>query len=226
MCLSLEEAPLLHAASLDMPSASKPLRRSSSCPEETDTPFLIQLCQSGNADSWNTLVHRYQKEIYRVAYSFSHDREDAEDVTSQVFVRLYQSLHTFRNESGFRPWLFRIVYRTFLDMCVRAPSRRPVEHLSTTDDEFGWVTGICDPAPSPETRCLEKEASQILAQAILSMPKMQREVLERLYDEEQSYKEIAVDMGVPLGTVKSRVSRAHKLLRGKLIRYQTCFASV
>jgi RNA polymerase sigma-70 factor (ECF subfamily) len=195
--------------------------------DEQGVQALIQHCQSGDYASWNTLIHRYQKDIYRVAYSLSRNREDAEDVTSQVFVRLYQSLRTFRNESSFRPWLFCIVHRTFLDMCVRPlhRSRHLVAHVRSTDDEFASVTMIMDSAPSPEGIYLEKEAHQILTQAIQQLPLIQREVLGRLYNERKSYKEIARDAGVPVGTVKSRLNRAHKLLRKTLIPYQERLAS-
>jgi RNA polymerase sigma-70 factor (ECF subfamily) len=190
--------------------------------DEPDVPLLIKRCKSGNIDSWNILVHRYQKDIYQVAFSFSHNREDAEDVTAQVFLRLYQSLNTFRSESRFRPWLFTIVHRTFLDMCVRpvSRSRRPMEYLRSTDDGLSWVSGILDAAPSSENVYLELEADQILSQAIAALPVMHRMMLGRFYSEGQSYPEIAAAIGVPIGTVKSRLNRAHKLLRGKLMRYQ------
>lgn len=189
--------------------------------------LLIQRCQLGNAGAWDALFHNYQKDVFRIALSLSHNREDAEDITGQVFVRLYQSLHTFRNKSRFRPWLFCIVYRTFLDMCIRPAYRThpAIEYLRSTDDEFASKTNICDPTPTPEGICLEKEAAQILQQAIGHLPPVQGQMLVRFHTDGKSYQEIATETGLPIGTVKSRLNRARKMLRERLTPYQECFAA-
>src|SRR5262245_60024426 len=89
--------------------------------------LLIENCKAGLPGAWNALIHRYEKSVYKFAYSLCLNHEEAGDIAGQVFLRLYQNLHTFRNEASFTSWLFRIVRNTYLDLCVR-PAHRG--HLS------------------------------------------------------------------------------------------------
>ena len=144
------------------------------------------------------------------------------DIAGQVFLRLYQNLHTFRNEASFTSWLFRIVRNTYLDLCVR-PAHK--SHLSldaspNNDSEPNAGRDIMDPAPSPETLCLESETAQMLAKAIHHLPAYQRQVLRMYHTEGKSYEEIAAATGLSIGTVKSRLNRARTMLRERLAPYQ------
>src|SRR5207244_1243423 len=74
-----------------------------------DTHFeavLIQRCLAGHAAAWDTLIRRYEKQVYKFAYALCRHPEDAEDITGQVFLRLYQNLRTFRHKANFSSWLF------------------------------------------------------------------------------------------------------------------------
>ncbi len=155
------------------------------------------------------------------------NHEEAGDIAGQVFLRLYQNLHTFRNEASFTSWLFRIVRNTYLDLCVR-PAHRG--HLSLdagpgNDNEPTAGRDIMDPAPSPETICLEHETAQLLAKAIHHLPAYQRQVLRMYHTEGKSYEEIAEATGLSIGTVKSRLNRARTMLRERLSPYQETFVA-
>jgi RNA polymerase sigma-70 factor (ECF subfamily) len=183
---------------------------------------MIERCKVGIASAWDTLVRRYEKPIYKFAYSLCRNHEDAEDITGQVFLRLYQHLHTFRNEASFTSWLFRIVRNTYLDLCVR-PAHRG--HLSldagpANDNEPSAGRDIMDPAPSPESVCLEQETAQMLAKAIHHLPAYQRQVLRMYHSEGKSYEEIAEATGHSIGTVKSRLNRARTMLRERLSPFE------
>src|SRR5579863_4978938 len=122
-----------------------------------DEAILIQRCKTGDGSAWNTLIHRYQNSVYKLAYALCRNHEDAGDIAGQVFLRLYQNLHTFRHESCFTSWLFRIVRNIYIDQCIRHGHHG---HLSLNtipanngQPRSGW--DIPDPAPSPETICLQ-----------------------------------------------------------------------
>jgi RNA polymerase sigma-70 factor (ECF subfamily) len=183
---------------------------------------LIERCKSGDTAAWDQLIHRYEKSVYKFAYSLCRNHEEAGDIAGQVFLRLYQNLHTFRNEASFTSWLFRIVRNTYLDLCVR-PAHRG--HLSldagpASDNEPSAGRDIMDPSPSPEAVCLENETAQLLAKAIHHLPAYQRQVLRMYHTEGKSYEEIAEATGLSIGTVKSRLNRARTMLRERLAPFQ------
>ena len=187
--------------------------------------LLLERCKTGDAGAWDALIRRYEKSVYKFAYSLCRNHEEAGDIAGQVFLRLYQNLHTFRNEASFTSWLFRIVRNTYLDLCVR-PAHRG--HLSldaspTNDGEPTAGRDIMDPAPSPESLCMESETAQLLAKAIHHLPAYQRQVLRMYHTEGKSYEEIAEATGLSIGTVKSRLNRARTMLRERLAPYQETF---
>jgi RNA polymerase sigma-70 factor (ECF subfamily) len=186
---------------------------------------LLDRCKAGDTAAWDTLIRRYEKSVYKFAYSLCRNHEEAGDIAGQVFLRLYQNLHTFRNEASFTSWLFRIVRNTYLDLCVR-PAHRG--HLSldagpNNDNEPSTGRDIMDPSPSPEAVCMEHETAQLLAKAIHHLPAYQRQVLRMYHTEGKSYEEIAAATGLSIGTVKSRLNRARNMLRERLSPYQETF---
>src|SRR5258708_24371741 len=91
---------------------------------------LIQACKQGDPAAWNDLIKRYEKSVYKFAYTLARNYDDAGDIAGQVFVRLYENIQTFRNDSHFTSWLFCIVRNIYVDTCIRAPHRT---HLSLDD---------------------------------------------------------------------------------------------
>jgi len=192
-----------------------------SSPSATEV-VLLERCKAGESAAWDTLIRKYEKSVYKFAYSLCRNHEEAGDIAGQVFLRLYQNLHTFRNEASFTSWLFRIVRNTYLDLCVR-PAHRG--HLSldagpNNDSEPSAGRDIMDPSPSPEAICMDNEVSQMLAKAIMHLPAYQRQVLRMYHTEGKSYEEIAEATGLSIGTVKSRLNRARNMLRERLAPFQ------
>jgi RNA polymerase sigma-70 factor (ECF subfamily) len=188
--------------------------------------MLLDLCKAGDTAAWDTLIRRYEKSVYKFAYSLCRNHEEAGDIAGQVFLRLYQNLHTFRHEASFTSWLFRIVRNTYLDLCVR-PAHRGHLSLDAGPNSDGEPSSTCrdimDPAPSPESICMEHETAQLLAKAIHHLPAYQRQVLRMYHSEGKSYEEIAAATGLSIGTVKSRLNRARNMLRERLAPYQEIF---
>jgi RNA polymerase sigma-70 factor (ECF subfamily) len=183
---------------------------------------LIERCKAGDTNAWDTLIHTYEKSVYKFAYSLCRNHDEAGDIAGQVFLRLYQNLHTFRYEASFTSWLFRIVRNTYLDLCVR-PAHR--SHLSldagtNNDGEPNVARDIMDPAPQPEAICMDNEVAAMLAKAIQHLPAYQRQVLRMYHTEGKSYEEIAETTGLSIGTVKSRLNRARTMLRERLAPIQ------
>lgn len=190
-------------------------------PEHISEIALLERCKSGSKAAWDSLFRKYEKSVYKFAYSLCRNHDEAGDIAGQVFMRLYTNLHTFRNEASFTSWLFRIVRNTYLDLCVRPAHRN---HLSLdagmNDDEPNATRDIMDDAPLPERVCMENETAQVLAKAIHHLPAYQRQVLKMYHADGKSYEEIAAETGLSIGTVKSRLNRARTMLRERLAPYQ------
>jgi RNA polymerase sigma-70 factor (ECF subfamily) len=199
---------------------SRPSRATEPLTDTVD-PFeidLIERCKAGEAEAWDALIKRYEAPVFKFAYSLSRSHEDADDITGRVFFRIYRNINSFRQESSFKSWLFRIVRNCYVDMCVRA-----VHHKSISLDsrpisygETGYSRDLVDPQPGPEENYLDKEIASLLNHAILHLPEYQREVVRMYHIEGQSYMAIAESVGLSVGTVKSRLNRARINLRERL----------
>jgi RNA polymerase sigma-70 factor (ECF subfamily) len=176
---------------------------------------LVDRCKAGDSGAWDALLRRYGKWVYRLAYSHCRNHEEAEDIAGQVFLRLYQNLHTFRSEASLTFWLAAIIHNAYLDMCVRPPYRRflSLEADWTSDDEPAGARDIIDPAPTPEQICMENETARLLNTVIRHLPAYHVQILRMYHSEGKSYKQIAQELALSLGTVRSRLNRARTMLR-------------
>lgn len=180
--------------------------------------LLLDRCNAGDADAWNKLIKQNEKSVYRFAYRLCRNYDDAADISGQVFVRLYQNLHTFRHEASFSSWVFRIVRNTYLDLCVRPACRSHISLSTDSRPDAGGLraTDVPDPGPSPEELCIQSETYRLLSKAVKHLPSYQREVLQMYHAEGKSYEQIAEATGLSIGTVKSRLNRARTMLRERL----------
>ncbi len=186
---------------------------------------LIERCKAGDAAAWDQLFNTYQPFIYRIAYSFCANINDASDIAGHVFVQVYLKLHTFRVEASFNSWIYRIVRNAYLDMNVR-PIHCSMYSLDTGPTQFGgesWGNSIPETAPSPEALCCGREKTGILTRAIGNLPGTYREMLVMYHLKGITYAEIANATGLPIGTVKSRLNRAKSLLRERLAPMKEVF---
>ena len=180
-----------------------------------DEAALIRAAQRGNMDAFNELVLTYQHRVYNLAYRILGDPASASDATQEAFIAAYQKIATFRGGS-FRSWLLRIVANRCYDE-LRRRKRRPI----TSWEEFGDVDEEANPAlinggESPEESVERGELARLLQAAISSLPADQRVVLVLSDVEGMNYAEIAETVGIPVGTVKSRLARARARLRDLL----------
>lgn len=183
---------------------------------------LLMRCRTGDKQAWDTLIRKNEKIVYKYAYSLCRNYEEAGDIAGQVFLRVYQHLHTFRGEASFSSWLFRIVRNTYLDLCVRSVRKGQIslDGGPLNDGESSVGCEAIDPSPTPEAQFMNKETSQVLARAVQHLPDYQRQVLRMYHAEGRSYEEIAAATGLSIGTVKSRLNRARTMLRERLAPYK------
>lgn len=175
-----------------------------------DERNLIESAKNGDTRAFEQLVRTHQGIALRVAYLVVRNPSEAEDVTQDAFVKAYRSLDRFQLGSPFRPWLLRIVRNEALNR-VRSTKRRERLALEVISDP---VSG--DAAPSPETEVMRQEERGHLLGVIEGLPERYRGVLYCRYLLDLSEEETSAILGLPVGTVKSRSSRALQRLRRTL----------
>ena len=179
---------------------------------------LLNRCHVGDRAALEELLKRFQRPIFHLAYRLAGNHDDASDVAAQAFLRICQVIGTCRCAITLPAWINRIVANVFYDMCRRA-KRRPAVSLDALVEETGGSFLAADETReiSPTEYVEQNERKQILDHAIAELPETQRKMVRMYYQEDHSYDEIASMMGVPIGTVKSRLNRARLALQKQLM---------
>src|SRR4051794_8864457 len=193
---------------------------------------LVQRAQRGDRDALSALVESQQTYVYSIAMSLMHNPTDAADMTQEAFVRLLRSLGTYRGETKFTTWLYRLVTNICLDGLRRRG--RPVESLDDTgaggnDDtpSAGERLADNDRWTHPEEDLELRESAKEVRAAMDQLPAAQRLALSLHYFEEMRYEDIADVMNLPLNTVKSHIRRGKErlaLLLSSPVEEQPCGA--
>ena len=184
-------------------------------PATTGDTDPLRRAQAGDVAAFNVLVLRHQDAAYSLALRFLGSPQAAEDVTQEAFLRAYRHLGRFRGER-FRPWLLSIVANAARDE-LRRQRRHPQRSLeqARADPELPAFDPP-DPGPTPEAEALRGELRADLEQALRTLPDDWRLIVLLSDVHRLSYEEVAEAAGVPVGTVKSRLSRARARLRDVL----------
>jgi RNA polymerase sigma-70 factor (ECF subfamily) len=188
-------------------------------PDRIDVRLLIRQAQAGDKKAFEELVIIYQDKVYTLSYYLAGNHSDAQDLAQEVFLKAYSSLRSFRLEADLGTWLHRITVNTWSNM---RRGRNQVlsldDPLQTEDGEMERPLADGDPTSDPAVALEEKEVQVMVQHAIRSLPEEYRAVLVLREMEGYTYEEIAGIMGCSLGTVKSRLNRARRALKEKILR--------
>ena len=176
-----------------------------------DDAGLVRAAQGGDPRAFTEIVRRYQRAVYRVAYALTRNASDADDLAQETFVRAYQALGRFRVGEPLYPWLGRIATNLAFSL-FRRRKRRPETPLEPLV-EAGQQWGVED---DPADRVAADERTQMIEEAFALLKPEHQAILALRVVEEQSYEAIAATLGIPAGTVMSRLSRARAELRARV----------
>lgn len=173
---------------------------------------IVRKVLGGDANAFETLVLEYEKNVYNIALRMTGNSEDAADMTQEAFIKAYNSLQSFRGDSKFSVWLYRIVSNVCLDF-LRSKNRRPTVSLSVEDDDGEDAQlDVADESQSPELLLDRKLTRDSVRRGLDSLPPDYRQILMLREIQGLSYDEIAQALSLEVGTVKSRIFRARKRL--------------
>jgi RNA polymerase sigma factor (sigma-70 family) len=165
---------------------------------------LVARCRSGDQAAWAELVERYSRYVYAIAtQAFRLPEHDAEDVFQDVFARVYESLDSLRDDSALRPWLAQVTRRLCLDRLRRAPRDQPADEPDVD-------------VPDPDDAIARLDEALWVHEALAELPEHCREILDRFFARDESYRQIGEALLLPAGTIASRISRCLKRLREML----------
>ncbi len=168
---------------------------------------IIQICLQGNQDAFSDIIQRYQKLIYTVVYRMVNDKEEANDITQETFIKIYRSLDKYNPEYKFSTWAVKIATNMCLDVL-----RKKKLHTVSVDE----MIHIPSSEETPESSYVQNETRQQIYTAIHSLPDKYRILVILFHEQGLSYNEICNVIGEPLSIVKNRLHRARHMLRNKL----------
>ncbi len=177
---------------------------------------IIRRVRSGDTDAFGSLVDEYQKNVYNLALRMTGSPEDAQDMSQEAFIKAYNSLSSFRGDSKFSVWLYRIVSNVCLDF-LRSRSKNQPMSLNVELDDGETELDIPDLRSLPEDELERALTRQAVRDGLDALPTDQRQILLLREIEGFSYEEICRILDLEEGTVKSRIFRARKNLCARLL---------
>ncbi len=183
---------------------------------------LVRRCIGGDAGAWEELVQRFHRRVYNICYRFTGSADDAEDLTQEVFIKMYRTLGTYDVERGaFITWVATLARNLLVDHFRKTKGDRLTDSLDAApegDDSLTLGSQLLDPGVGPDARVQSGEAQQLVQQALQRLSPELREAVILRDLQDMDYREIALALRVPEGTVKSRINRGRTELARLLSR--------
>ena len=177
---------------------------------------LVERVQRGDRRAFDVLVLRYQQKVLKLIMRYVRDTMEAEDIAQEAFIKAYRALPSFRGDSAFYTWLYRIAINTAKNSLV-STKRRPIDYdLDLQDPEQYALQARLTDGETPEHLVLTDEIRETVNGAMAELPEDLRTAIVLREIDGLSYEEIAASMDCPVGTVRSRIFRAREAIDRKL----------
>jgi len=178
---------------------------------------LVERAQRGDKQAFELLVAKYQRKLGRLLSRFIRDAAEVEDVTQEAFIKAYRALPSFRGDSAFYTWLYRIGINTAKNYLVAMGRRAPTTTEIDTAEAEGFEDGeqLRD-LNTPENEMMSRQVADTVNQTLAELPEELRTAITLREIEGLSYEDIATIMNCPIGTVRSRIFRAREAIAAQL----------
>jgi RNA polymerase sigma-70 factor (ECF subfamily) len=182
---------------------------------------LVERCLAGNAEAWEDLVRQHTRRVYGICYRFTGRDSEAQDLTQDVFLRVFRALGSFRAAEGcFTTWLTRLTRNLLIDHYRRTRNQRITDSI---EDQLPRVEQGAVAVARPDSQLAGREASEMLQSALGRLSPELRETIILRDLQDMEYREIANVLEIPEGTVKSRLNRGRAELARMLKKYREAF---
>lgn len=185
--------------------------------------LLVRRCITGDAAAWEEIVQRYHRRIYNICYRFAGSADDAQDLTQEVFIKMYRTLNSYDVDRGaFMTWVTTVTRNLLVDHFRKTKQERMTDSLDTAssehEDAMPLGAQIPDRGPAPDSKVQRREARETVHLALQKLSPELREAVILRDLQDLDYREIATVLKVPEGTVKSRINRGRAELARLLQR--------
>ncbi|MCS7253945.1 MAG: sigma-70 family RNA polymerase sigma factor [Armatimonadota bacterium] len=179
---------------------------------------LLRRCKAGDEDAWREFIDTYKHMVYSFAYDLLRNPEDAEDVAQEVFINAFRAIGSFRGDSRISTWLYRVTKNACLNF-IRQRDKAVWESLDDQEGNWEELLDRDDDMPTPEELVLHEELREIVRRKIDELPHIYRTAIIMCDIRQLNYEEAARILNIPVGTLKSQVFRARRMLKEKLKSY-------
>lgn len=191
--------------------------------ESAHNAALVKRCLGGDSAAWEEIVRAHNRRIYNICYRFTNSPDDAEDLTQEVFIKIYRTLASYDLEKGaFTTWITTITRNLLVDHFRKSKQDRMTDSMdastSAEDDGMTLSDQIQDTKPTPDARVATQETQKMVQKALEKLSPDLREAVILRDLQDMDYREIALALKVPEGTVKSRINRGRTELARLLSR--------
>ncbi len=191
--------------------------------EDQQTGALVRRCLAGESVAWEEIVRLYSRRVYNLCYRFTNSPENAEDLTQDVFIKVYRTLATYNVEKGaFTTWLTTLTRNLLVDHFRRSRQDHVTDSIDAgiadREDSPSLGDRLRDPGPTPADHMASQETQRLVQRALARLSPDLREAVILRDLQDMDYKEIAQVLRVPEGTVKSRINRGRTELARLLSR--------
>jgi RNA polymerase sigma-70 factor (ECF subfamily) len=177
---------------------------------------LVERVQGGDKRAFDLLVRKYQHKVIGLISRYVHNHAECEDVAQEAFVRAWRAIGSFRGESAFYTWMYKIAVNTAKNHLVAMGRRPPNDDISVEDAVFVPGADRMHDSATPERELMRQEIEQTVFSTVQALPEELRTAITLREVDGLSYEEIAAAMGCPIGTVRSRIFRAREAIDEKL----------
>jgi len=169
---------------------------------------LIEICLAGNQDAFEELINRYKNLVFSIILKRTNDKEEANDLAQDIFLKIYKNLASYSSEFKFSTWVMRITTNHIIDFHrKRRAETLPLETAAT----------VAAPGDSPEESLIRREESQRLQRIVEELPAMYKLPIIMYHQKGMSYQEISEKINEPLSKVKNRIFRGRKIMKARYV---------
>lgn len=177
---------------------------------------LISYIVKGKTELFSVIIDRYQSKVFSTAYNYTHDQEEARDLTQEIFIKLYNNLQSYKNKASFSTWLYRIAVNRCIDWTRKKKLQTVSSIYDSGDEEIDIYDTIADSGGGPEEALIKQENKVYIRKVVEDLPEIYKTVIILYYFEDFSPQEISDITDIPKRTIETRLYRGKNLLKLRL----------
>ena len=178
---------------------------------------IVEKVLKGDIEAFSELIDKYEKMVYNLAYRVFNNTSDAEDITQEVFIKVYKNIYKCEGKQSIKTWIYTVAYNTCIDEIRKRKGKNNISlDMDLEGEEDNFSLEIASNEPTPENVLIQKEGLLEIEQAINSLNEINKSLIFLRDIKGFSYNEISEIMGLNIGTVKSRLNRARNALKNIL----------